>query len=131
MNKLCPFCNGDPVIHDIHDDSGDTNFAIICDTCGASTRIAHSEEAAWALWNTRQVPSYTQPLVHLPGTSLNPSVVLHRTLNKIDQIASVVVLIQWSDTSFGFDHSEMALRDLCMAEKVFSMRVEDELKSPD
>ena len=58
---------------------------------------------------------YTPKLVHMPGTRLSPDVVLHRTLNKIDHIKAVVVVIQWKDETFETDHSSLSLAHLCMA----------------
>ena len=57
---------------------------------------------------------YEPKLVHLPGTKLTPEVVLHRTLAKLDHIASVVVVIQWKDETFDTDWSQQKLSALCM-----------------
>lgn len=54
-------------------------------------------------------------LRHLPGTRLTPEVVLHRTLNKIDRIKGVVVVIQWDDDSMDVDWSQMTVSALHMA----------------
>ena len=54
-------------------------------------------------------------LVHLPNTALSPKVVLHRTLDKIDHIKSVVVIIQWNNDEFATDWSQMKVSELCMA----------------
>ena len=40
---------------------------------------------------------YIPPLVHLPGTRLTPEVVLHRTINKMQRIKGVAIVIQWDD----------------------------------
>ena len=64
---------------------------------------------------------YDPPLVHLPGTKLTPDVVLHRTLNKIDHIEAVTVIIQWKlDSSMSVDWSSMAARDLALAALVMN-----------
>ena len=57
---------------------------------------------------------YDPKLVHLPGTKLTPEVVLHRTLNKIDQIKAVAVVIQWDDDALSVDWSQMKVSELCM-----------------
>lgn len=54
-------------------------------------------------------------LEHLPGTRLTPEVVLHRTLNKIDRIKAVAIVIQWDDDSMVTDWSQMPLSALHMA----------------
>lgn len=58
---------------------------------------------------------YEPKLVHLPGTRLTPEVVLHRTLNKIDRIKSVVVVIQWDDGSHEIDWSQQTTSVMCTA----------------
>ncbi|MFZ9406468.1 MAG: hypothetical protein ACO26U_05155 [Burkholderiaceae bacterium] len=58
---------------------------------------------------------YDPKLVHLPGTKLTPEVVLHRTLNKLDRIKSVAVVIQWDDNTLSIDWSQMKVSELCMA----------------
>lgn len=63
---------------------------------------------------------YDPPLVHLPGTKLTPAVVLHRTLNKIDHIKAVLVVIQWNDDTLACDWSQMTTADMCMASMVAS-----------
>lgn len=64
---------------------------------------------------------YDPPLIHLPGTKLTPDVVLHRTLNKIEHIEAVTVIIQWkADSSLSVDWSSMAARDLALASLVMN-----------
>lgn len=64
---------------------------------------------------------YDPPLIHLPGTKLTPDVVLHRTLNKIEHIEAVTVIIQWKfDSSMSVDWSSMAARDLALASLVMN-----------
>ena len=58
---------------------------------------------------------YEPRLVHLPGTTLTPEVVLHRTLQKLDRIKAVVVVIQWDDDTYAADWSQMRVSELCMA----------------
>ena len=58
---------------------------------------------------------YDPKLVHLPGTKLTPEVVLHRTLNKIDDIKAVTVVIQWGNDQVSVDYSQMKVSELCMA----------------
>lgn len=58
--------------------------------------------------------TYEPKLVHLPGSKLTPEVVLHRTLNKIDHIKAVLVVIQWNDESFSSDWSQMKTSELVM-----------------
>lgn len=54
-------------------------------------------------------------LRHLPGTRLTPEVVLHRTLNKVDRIKAVAIVIQWDDDSMDTDWSQMPVSALHMA----------------
>lgn len=70
---------------------------------------------------------YTPPLVSLPGATVSPEVLLHRTLNKIKHIKAVVIVIQWDDDTFDPDWSSMKVSELCMAEKVLGMHVEKEI----
>lgn len=58
---------------------------------------------------------YDPPLVHLPGTKLTPEVVLHRALNKLPHIKSVVVLVQWENGTFATDWSFMSNGDFSRA----------------
>lgn len=69
--------------------------------------------------------SYVPKLVHLPGTVLTPEVVLHRTLNKVDRIKGIVIVIQWDDDTFNTDWSRMRVSELCMA----SMSLEDTVRA--
>lgn len=68
---------------------------------------------------------YDPPLVHLPGTPLTPEVVLHRTLNKIARIKSVIVIMTWDDDSVGTDHSLQSASDMVFAAKIFERTVND------
>lgn len=58
---------------------------------------------------------YVPRLVHLPGTRLTPEVVLHRTLQKLDRIRAVTVIIQWDDCTFDVDWSQMKVSEAAMA----------------
>jgi len=58
---------------------------------------------------------YVPKMVHLPGTKLTPEVVLHRTLQKLEHIKAVTVMIQWNDDSYDADWSQMKVSELCMA----------------
>jgi hypothetical protein len=60
----------------------------------------------------------TDKLVHLPGTLLTPNVVLHRTLEKLDHVKGVIVIIQWKDNTMAVDWSSFALSELAMASMV-------------
>ena len=62
---------------------------------------------------------YNPRLVHLPNTKLTPEVVLHRTLNKLDNIKAVAIVIQWNDDTFDCDWSQMRVSELCMASLSF------------
>jgi hypothetical protein len=64
---------------------------------------------------------------HLPGTRLTPDVVLARTMEKKAQIKAVAVLIQWDDETFDMDWSQMKVSELCMAEKIFGIHVDEAL----
>lgn len=66
---------------------------------------------------------YEPKLVALPGATLSPQVLLHRTLNKTARIKAVAVIIQWDDNSFSCDWSSMKMSELCMAEKIFALDV--------
>lgn len=55
---------------------------------------------------------YDPKLVHLPGTALSPEVVLHRTLQKLEHIESVVVMIAWKGGKFDADWSVQKTTDL-------------------
>lgn len=64
----CPFCGRSPRLTGVgYSDGGRWVpwFSVGCDAsvggCGAH-QSAHTEEAAWALWNTRYVPPNAQPL---------------------------------------------------------------------
>jgi len=57
---------------------------------------------------------YDSKLVHLPGSKLTPEVVLHRTLNKLEHIKAIVVVIQWNDESYDLDWSQMKTSELVM-----------------
>lgn len=59
--------------------------------------------------------TYEPKIVHLPGTTLTPEVVVHRTLQKLDRIKAVLVVIQWDDETFDLDWSQMKTSELCMA----------------
>jgi hypothetical protein len=69
--------------------------------------------------------SYEPKLVHLPGTRLAPAVVLHRTLDKLDRIRAVTVVIQWDDDTFDVDWSQMKASELAMASLVLGKTATD------
>jgi hypothetical protein len=50
----------------------------------------------------------------LPGARLSPEVTLHRVLDRIDRIKSVIVVIQEDDDRYDLDWSQQQLRDLTM-----------------
>lgn len=64
--------------------------------------------------------SYEPKIVHLPGTRLSPEVLIHRTLQKVDRIKAVTIVIQWDDDSFDADWSQMQVSELCMASMTLS-----------
>lgn len=72
--------------------------------------------------------SYEPKLVHLPGTKLTPEVVLHRTLNKLERIKAVTIVIQWDDDSYVADWSQMKASEICMASAVLATHAQLELK---
>ncbi len=74
---------------------------------------------------------YVPPLVHLPGTKLTPEVALHRTLNKLGRIKSVVIVIQWDDDTYATDWSQMKTSELCMSSMVLNKNVTDTVFSED
>lgn len=57
---------------------------------------------------------YEPKLVHLPGARLTPDVVLHRTLNKLEHIKAVAIVIQWNDETYAVDWSQMKTSELVM-----------------
>lgn len=68
---------------------------------------------------------YQPKIVHLPGTTLTPEVVLHRTLQKLSRIKSVTVVIQWDDDTFDVDWSQQKVSELCMGSLVLDEQVRD------
>ena len=71
---------------------------------------------------------FVPKLVHLPGTGLSPQVVLHRTLDRLDRIKAVAIIIQWDDDSFDSDWSQMRVSELCMAAMSFDDEVRDTMR---
>ena len=61
----------------------------------------------------------------LPGTMLSPKVVLARTMDKVDRIKSVSIIIQWDDDTFDSDWSCQKVSELCMG----SMSHDDTVRS--
>lgn len=59
-------------------------------------------------------------LIQLPGTAPSVEVVLHRTLNKLDRIKSVTIVIQWDDDTLDADWSTMKTSELAMAALVLN-----------
>lgn len=66
-------------------------------------------------------------VIHLPGTKLNPDVVLARTAQKLDRIKGVVVIMQWDDDTFAVDWSQMKLSELCMAGRILDNVIDSEI----
>ncbi len=63
-------------------------------------------------------------LVHLPGTRLGPKEVLYRTLNKVEDIESVAIMIRWKeDGALSADWSQMKMTVLASLSKLFDMEV--------
>ena len=73
--------------------------------------------------------AYNPKLVHLPGSRLTPEVVLHRTLNKVDRIKAVAVIILWDDDSYDTDWSNMKLSELVMSVKALDLDMAHELET--
>lgn len=67
---------------------------------------------------------YVPKLVHLPGTAVSPQLVLHRTLDKLERIKAVTIIIQWDNDEYATDWSQMRVSELCMA----SMCLEDQVR---
>jgi hypothetical protein len=59
--------------------------------------------------------AYVPKLVHLPGTAVSPQLVLHRTLDKLEHIKAVTIIIQWQNDEFATDWSQMRVSELCHA----------------
>jgi hypothetical protein len=68
---------------------------------------------------------------HLPGTKLSPEVVLHRTLQHVDRIKSIVIIIDWDDDTVGIDYSQQKMSTLTYAEKMLTLKVNDVLTNGD
>lgn len=71
---------------------------------------------------------YVPKLVQLPGTKLSPEVVLHRSLNKLDHIDHVLVIIGWKDGSVDCDWSQMTISQLCFADVSLTMQIQELLR---
>lgn len=69
----------------------------------------------------------TRKIVHLTGTRLSPEVVLARTLEKAGRMKAVFVIVQWDDTTFDMDWSQVSISELCMASKILDRYVDAEL----
>lgn len=76
-------------------------------------------------------PPYEPTLIHLPGTKLTPEVVLHRTLNKLEHIKSVALIICWNDDTFDTDWSQQQLNVLCAGALVLQRQAVDALMGED
>jgi hypothetical protein len=74
---------------------------------------------------------YDPKLVHLPGTKLAPEVVLHRTLDKVSSIKSVVVVIQWTDNTLDVDWSQLKVSELALASLFLQEKVQDVIHGRD
>jgi len=73
---------------------------------------------------------YIPPLVSFPGAPLTPEVVLHRTLNKLEHIKGVTVIIQWkADESFSVDWSTMNKSELYMSARVLDQTAVESARS--
>jgi hypothetical protein len=64
-------------------------------------------------------------IIHMPGTVLTPEVVLHRTLQKLEYIKSVVVIIEWDDETHDMDWSKQRLDTLAMARLTIEKEIFD------
>lgn len=67
---------------------------------------------------------YIPKLIHLPGTTVTPQLVLHRTLDKLDHIKAITIIIQWTNDEIATDWSQMRVSELCMA----SMHLSEQCK---
>ncbi len=59
-------------------------------------------------------------LVTMPGVSVSPEVLLHRTLQKLLRIKAVTVVIQWDDDTMDVDWSSQPAGHLCMAAMILN-----------
>jgi hypothetical protein len=71
---------------------------------------------------------YKPKIVGFPGADISPEVLLHRTLGKLECIKAVTVVIQWDDDSFVCEWSSMKMSELCMASKMLSINIDEEIK---
>lgn len=67
-------------------------------------------------------------IVHLSHTDLTPEVVLHRTLDNINNIKSVVVVIERKDGMCDVDWSKQHTSSLCMAGKALDIAITDAVR---
>ncbi len=67
-------------------------------------------------------------IVHLEGTDLSAEVVLHRTIEKLDRIKSVYILIEWDDESVDCDWSTQEISKIAFKNSVFNYRLNELLK---
>lgn len=58
---------------------------------------------------------YVPKLAYLPGAVITPKIVLHRTLDKSDEMQAIAVVIMWKNGKFATDWSQMKVSELCMA----------------
>lgn len=58
---------------------------------------------------------YEPKLVALNDRAHTPEVILHRTLNKVKRIKSLVLVIQWDDTTLDCDWSQQKNSDLAFS----------------
>lgn len=58
---------------------------------------------------------YTPKLAYLPSAVHSPHIVLSRTLDKVEHIQAVAVVIMWKNGEFATDWSQMKVSELCMS----------------
>lgn len=68
---------------------------------------------------------YIPKIAVFPGAPLTAEVVLNRTVAKLGRLNAVVVILQWDDGTFDCDWSSMKTSELCMAEKVLQIQVQE------
>jgi hypothetical protein len=80
----------------------------------------------WVLSLSATPPSATQ-VITMPGVAVSPEVVLHRTLQKLERVKAVVVVIMLDDDSMYCDWSSLKPSELAMASLVLDSTARNEI----
>ena len=66
----------------------------------------------------KRLKNWFRKLVPLRLTDTSPQVTLERTLDKVQRIKAVAIVIQWDDETYDCDWSTMKASELCLASMV-------------